>query len=213
MRDVQEITLFDAVTPVAVTSSTNASPTVITATAHGFVTGDRVLIFGHSTNTDANGIWNVVKVDNNSFKIKDEFTGVEVNANGAGTGGIVCKAPPVLLVPDFRHVLFEVFTSGTATMTLKLLASLGKKDSADSSPRHDFPNMGATQSTSNMWSYHGMIDQNAASGVAGSTGIVIAGTDIAKVFSANTDGMKYFALIPISWTAGVLTVKAKMFND
>ena len=48
------------ITGVAIASSTNATPIVVTtSTAHGLVTGDYVSLFTHSTNTNANGIWKV----------------------------------------------------------------------------------------------------------------------------------------------------------
>ena len=45
---------------ISISSSTNATPIVMnTASAHGLVTGDYVVITGHSTNTNANGVWRV----------------------------------------------------------------------------------------------------------------------------------------------------------
>src|ERR1035437_8628694 len=98
MIQKQEITLYSAVTPVAVTSSTDATPIVVTATAHGLVTGDRVLIVGHTTNIAANGIFKVTVVSSSTFNLLDELTGASVAGSGAGSGssGLLVKAPPVL---------------------------------------------------------------------------------------------------------------------
>ena len=138
--------LFDAVTPVAVTSSTDALPVVVTATAHGFQTGDRAMIQGHTTNIVANGIYKVTRVDANNFSLQDEISGTNVQGSGGGAGaaGICFKAPPILYVSDFRNVILQVFTSGTATTTLKVAGSLGKPNSTWTTPRYDFINMGAT---------------------------------------------------------------------
>lgn len=64
---------------VSITSSTNASPIQITKTSHGFVTGDIVNITGHNTNTSANGVWKVTRVDDNNYTLDGSV--------GVGTGG------------------------------------------------------------------------------------------------------------------------------
>lgn len=67
---------------VSITSSTNATPIVITKAAHGLVTGDTVVITGHTTNTNANGNWEVTKIDDNTFSL-DGSVG---NGVGGATG-------------------------------------------------------------------------------------------------------------------------------
>jgi hypothetical protein len=207
----QEITLFDAVTPVAVTSSTDATPVVVTATAHNLNTGDRVLIFGHTTNVAANGIFKVTVVTSSTFNLLDEFTGVSVAGSGAGggTGGVMVKAPPVLLVSDFRNTILQVGTSGTATMTLKVAGSVGKPASSYANgPRYDYPNIGATVSPSNPYTFLQLINLDTAAAINGATGIVVGGADINNQYEVNINAMKYLTVIPITWSAGVITVKA-----
>ena len=206
----QEVTLYDAVTPVAVTSSTDATPIVVTATAHGLITGDRVLIFGHTTNVAANGIFVVVKVTADTFQLKDEFTGASVAGSGAGagSGGVMVKAPPVLLVSDFRNIVLQVGTSGTATMTLKVAGSLGKPTIASTTPRYDYPNMGATVVPANPYTFLQIINLDTAAAINGATGIVVGGVDINNQYEINTNAQKYVTVIPISWSAGVLSVRA-----
>lgn len=64
--------------PVSIVSSTNATPIVVTATAHGLLTGDVATIAGHTTNTAANGTWVVTKLTADTFSIA---------ATGNGIGG------------------------------------------------------------------------------------------------------------------------------
>ena len=64
-----------------VTDATNASPIVITATGHGFLTADRVNVTGVVGNTAANGWWTITVVDADSFSL-DDSTG-----NGTYTSG------------------------------------------------------------------------------------------------------------------------------
>lgn len=207
----QEITLFSAVTPVAITSSTDATPIVVTATAHGLVTGQRVLIYGHTTNVAANGIFKVTVVTVNTFQLQDELTGSNIAGSGAGAGssGILVPAPPVLNVSDFRNIVLEVFTSGTATTTLKIAGSLGKPEASSlTSPRYDFMNMGATVSPANPYTFLQAIDLDTGSAVNGATGLVASGADLGKQYEVNVNAQKYLTVFPITWTQGAITVKA-----
>lgn len=54
----------------AITGATNATPIVITATAHGFTNGDLVFIDGIAGNLAANGIWKVANVATNTFELQ-----------------------------------------------------------------------------------------------------------------------------------------------
>lgn len=207
----QEITLYDNVTPVAVTSSTDATPIVVTATTHGYATGDRVLIYGHTTNVAANGIFKVTRITANSFSLQDEFSGANIagSGGGAGSSGVVVLAPPVLLVTDSETHILQVVTAGTATMTLKVAISQGKpKGSSETSPRYDFPNFGATVSVSNPYTFAQIINLDTAAGVNGATGIVVSGTDIANSYEVNINSVKYVTVFPISWSAGSVSIKA-----
>ncbi len=78
-----------------ISSSTNATPIVVTATSHGFSNGDIVVITGHTTNTAANGIWAIASVATNTFALTDPITGTNSVGNGVGgaTGRAVCLGP------------------------------------------------------------------------------------------------------------------------
>lgn len=69
----------------AITSSTNATPIVITSTAHGFTNADLVFIDNHTTNTAANGFWKIANVAANTFELTNPVTAA--NAVGNGVGG------------------------------------------------------------------------------------------------------------------------------
>lgn len=214
----QEVTLFDNTTPVAVISSTDATPVVVTATSHGYNTGDRVLIYGHTTNIAANGIFKVVKVTADTFHLHDEFTGADIVGTGAGAGasGLVVKAPPILMVSEMRNIVIQVGTAGTATVNLKVAGSLGKPSSSYAKvngPRYDFPNFGATVIPANPYTLLQIIDLESASTVNGSTGIAVTGTDIAKQYEININANKYLTLFPATWTQGAITIKAILVTN
>lgn len=208
MRDSKEYTIHSAVTPVTVTSSTDATPIVVTATSHGLATGDLVFIYGHTTNVAANGISRVTRVDANSFSLQDHYTGANKAGSGAGagSGGDLSPAPKIALVEDFRNAVFSVHTSGTSTLTLSLVGSVGKTDGST-------PNFGATQSASNPWSFIQAVNLNSGAAIDGTTGIALSGADINLAYEANINGLKYLTVIPTAWTQGTFTVKMKVFSN
>lgn len=80
----------------AVTGATNATPIVITATAHGFTDGDIVVIGGVGGNTAANNIWKIKNQATSTFELCDVNDGSTNSVgNGAYTSGgyAVCLGP------------------------------------------------------------------------------------------------------------------------
>lgn len=71
-------------TPQAIAGSTNANPSVVNVTAHGYTTGDVVTIRGHTVNTTINGTWTITVVDANHFSVPVAGVGV-----GGATGHVV----------------------------------------------------------------------------------------------------------------------------
>lgn len=83
------------VTPasVAITSSSAANPTVIlTATVHGFVTGDSVVINGHTSTPNMNGAHIATVTSTTQFTVP-----VNVSGGGGATGTVRGKGDPVLI--------------------------------------------------------------------------------------------------------------------
>lgn len=109
------ITTADAVVVlnnVAITSSSVANPSVITATAHGLATGIRTIIRGHIGSTpDINGVvYSITRIDANSFSIP-------VNVTIGGTGGTLGVFP----TPNTGDLVYAdgyIFTLKPATVGL-----------------------------------------------------------------------------------------------
>ena len=202
-------TLYDNVTPVAVTSSTDATPIVVTATSHGFTNGQRVLIFGHTTNIAANGIYVVSAVTTNTFSLTDEITGVNIAGSGGGAGaaGIAVLAPAIVEVSSFRNLVIQVGTSGSATTTLKIAGSLGKTPLSSTGARIIYPNFAGTIVPSNPYSFVQVVPLDTFTALAGATGIVVAGTDVNNMYQINVNALQFLTVFPISWTQGAITVK------
>ena len=120
MKQVAQYILLNAAPVRAITSSTNATPIVVTATAHGYATGDLVTINGHATNTAANGTWTVTKITNDTFSL-DGSVG---NGIGGATG---CRAVAAKIAHslDYSHcqVSFDTDGGGDAAMTVKIVGS------------------------------------------------------------------------------------------
>lgn len=84
-------TTFRATAPatVTITNATNATPIVVTATAHGLVTGDNISISGITGNTNANGYFKVTRLSADTFSLQNYSTGVDIAGNGAYGGAPV----------------------------------------------------------------------------------------------------------------------------
>jgi len=213
-RNTQEITLLDAVTPQAVTSSTDATPIVVTKASHGYVTGDLVIINGHATNIAANGTYKITVLSSSTFSLQDYNTGADIAGTGAGagSGGVVSLAPKILSVKDYRNIILSVMTTGSANFTAKIAGSLGKLK-ADTTNHGDTPNFGATISPTNPYSYIQLINLDTAAAINGATGITTAGTDLANTYEVNVNSLKYLTLVPTAWSAGAITIKALLTDN
>ncbi|HUV73869.1 MAG TPA: hypothetical protein VMW79_06145 [Anaerolineae bacterium] len=104
---------------VAIVSSSVADPSVITTeTAHGFVTGDWVVIAGHVGSTpDINKAYIVTYVGPTSFTIPEDVT-------VGGTGGTVTRTSTVLGLSAYLHLLAFAGTD----VTVKLQHSADNAD-------------------------------------------------------------------------------------
>ena len=68
-----------------IASSTNATPIVVTTSgAHGYSTGDIVVIAGHTTNTAANGTWKIAAAAGSTFALTTLLDGNNSTGNGVG---------------------------------------------------------------------------------------------------------------------------------
>lgn len=98
--------------PISIASSTNATPIVITtSSAHGFETGDIIVVDGHTINTAANNTnsnyaWSITKLSDTTFSL----TGSVGNGVGGATG--TCDFARLLRFSwyDFLQVLMADFS-------------------------------------------------------------------------------------------------------
>lgn len=71
-----------------VAGSTNASPSVINVTAHGYSTGDVVAIYNAAGNTAINGLLQITVTDADHFTAVDLNLGTAINGNGVQSGTV-----------------------------------------------------------------------------------------------------------------------------
>jgi hypothetical protein len=203
MQNSVQYTLASASATRAITSSTDATPIVIKSTAvHGLTTGDRVFIMGHTTNTNANGTWTVTVVDTDDFSLDGS---VKTNAGAGGaTGSFAAPAPLNIFCQDFETIQFTLDTDGGGDFAAVLKVCMSNSDTC--------PDFGKVQSVTNSYDYVDIIDLEDNASIDGDTGITYAGADDHRNFEVNTNGAKWFSVIPISGTAGELTIKATLFT-
>jgi hypothetical protein len=104
---------------VAITSSTNATPVVVTTTApHGYSDGDEVYISGIATATDLNGKYYLVaNKAASTFELTD-VDGTDIAGTAAGTGGTSAKIFELAL-PYLEAELFDIdFDQNADTLTV-----------------------------------------------------------------------------------------------
>src|SRR5574344_2114034 len=65
-----------------VSNATNATPIVITAVGHGFLTGDKVQISGVGGNTAANGVFTITKIGTDTFSLDGSVGNGAFSSNG-----------------------------------------------------------------------------------------------------------------------------------
>lgn len=109
-----------------VTDATNASPIVITDTAHGLTTGDQVTITGVTGNTAANGTWHVTRIDADTFSL-DGSTGNSAYVSGGtwaitpwgpALAGLFAHQVPILLTGDACNCIIKVRADGEVLLLL-----------------------------------------------------------------------------------------------
>jgi hypothetical protein len=200
-RDSKFYTLANAIAPRAISSSTNATPIVVTtAAAHGFTTGDNVTINGHATNTAANGTWVVTVTGASTFSLD----GCVGNGVGGATGVYAIRAGRID-VRDFRTAVlaFDTDGGGDAAFTVKMVGSIAK----------DIPDFADSQSPSNQYDFLDAIDLEDGAATPGDTGFVVATADDNRQYEVNINGIKWLSVLPTAGTAGELTVTARLFTN
>jgi hypothetical protein len=114
----------------AITGATNATPIVVTATAHGFTNGDIVIVGGVGGNLSANGLWKIANVATNTFELTDPITGTNVVGSGSYTSGGYAVCLGISASGDNLDD-FDACVVGTAQTLTSPTVTGGVEDAAD----------------------------------------------------------------------------------
>src|SRR5574344_1452217 len=102
-----------------VSNATNATPIVITAVGHGFLTGDKVFISGVGGNTAANGVFTITKIGVDTFSLD----------GSVGNGGFTTNGTAVIYASDDENLknlknITQIGTCSTASATAEKAVTL-----------------------------------------------------------------------------------------
>ena len=118
-----DFTRLQSYATYTVSNATNATPIVITAAAHGFLTGDKVFISGVGGNTAAYGAFTITKLGADTFTLDGSVGNGAFSGNGTAViypsadDNLVTKAyVDNKTVPD-TIVALGTISTGTTTLT------------------------------------------------------------------------------------------------
>jgi hypothetical protein len=104
----------------AITGATNATPISITCTAHGYSTGDTVVVASVAGNTNANGVWEITSTGVNTFTLNDS-AGSAAYTSG-GTARLRNNTRVMLTTAVTKNIAltgtWQPWTSATADVTV-----------------------------------------------------------------------------------------------
>jgi len=106
-------------------------------------------------------------------------------------------------VADSQHLILTLATSNSANCKIKIYGSAEESS----------PDFSAAQSVTNIWSPIGIYDLDNGSFSAGSSGIVLTGTDVCKLYEVNSDGLRWITVVVTDYTAGKITAHITQFSN
>lgn len=116
-------------------------------------------------------------------------------ANGAGSA---------IDISNYSHVVLQLATSGSAAATIKLAVSMSLLK----------PDFSASPSTTNIYDFIEITPlNNQATPLPGSTGIVLTGTDVKKLYEVDASYIKWICPIVSGYSAGALNLEIDAANN
>lgn len=112
-----------------ISDASNATPIVISCTAHGYSNGNIVEIAGVNGNTSANGTFKVASATSNTFALTDPTTGVNIAGNGDyAVGGVLMSTTvegPFAPLLEGESIVVSGSASNNGTFTIVRSSSQG----------------------------------------------------------------------------------------
>lgn len=91
-------------TPLSVTGATNTAPILLTVVAHGYKTGDAIIVSGVGGNTAANGAWNITVIDDDTIRLEGSKGNAAFTSGGSISKLLKFAVPKVGELRVFRIV-------------------------------------------------------------------------------------------------------------
>ncbi len=115
-------------------------------------------------------------------------------------------------VRDFKNIQLEVATDSSASLTIKVQASLS--DYVVGTNFQAPPDFSSVATSTNRWDYVAVFDLiDPTTVIPGGTGITASGTDFVKNLLVNVDGIAWVCVTVTSYSAGAVTVDSISFNN
>lgn len=105
-------------------------------------------------------------------------------------------ASEAINVSTFSEFMLDLFTSGGASCTVKFKGSMMKAK----------PDFGSAKSATNRWDYLQTIKFDEGTAYDGTTGVVIAGTDVQKILEVNASGLQWIGADVTARVGGTISV-------
>jgi hypothetical protein len=105
-------------------------------------------------------------------------------------------------VSDFDYAVAIVSIPSTSTLTVKAAGAITETA----------PDMASAQSATNLYGYLALYDMDAATNVAGSTGVAVSAATKYGIYKITLQGLKWLNFIVTSYTNGSVTVKLRLYN-
>lgn len=109
---------------------------------------------------------------------------------------------------DFRNCVLNLGTASSAAMTIKAQGAI-----SSSATDYTAPDFSAAQTVTNNWGNVQMIDLNNGSPIDGTTGIVLTGTDVFKLYEINVNGLDFISFIVSGYSAGTATIEVQLTSN
>lgn len=108
-----------------------------------------------------------------------------------------------LNVANYRTLVLQLATTGSATATIKIAASMSLEQ----------PDFASSASPTNQWSYIVVNDLSTASQIPGATGIVLTGTDVVNLYEVNTNYVRWLCPNVTAYAAGTITLLSDAVDE
>jgi hypothetical protein len=204
------------------TAASNATPIVITSTAHGYTTGDEVVVQGVVGNPAANGRWLITVIDADHFSLQT-LNGANAAGSGAYTSGGTAtrwnwlrSAVPTVKTAA-RYARLRIYTTGTMLITGlgSVQCDVVARSEASANPVTTLASGPLIISLTNHYNKATHVDASLIGTVGGQWRYdmveVSAGGGIGAPYALRTDGIQNYIDIPglASWNpgAGPITIE------